>query len=72
LTKGLWEYSTVASATHTGPIPSIGETVDEVILWVEQNGHTMAGPILALFLNISDPDTIPSRLQTEIWVAIEK
>jgi effector-binding domain-containing protein len=72
LTKGLWEYSTVASATHTGPIPSIGETVDEVLLWVEQNGHAMAGPILAVFLNISDPDTIPSRLQTEIWVAIEK
>jgi len=72
LTKGLWEYTDVASATHTGPASSIGETVDEVLLWVEENGYSMAGPILSVFLNIGDPDTIPSRLQTEIWVAIHK
>jgi effector-binding domain-containing protein len=72
LNKGVWDYPLVASANHTGPAASIGETVDEMILWVEKNGYTMAGPVLAVFLNIGDPDTIPSRLQTEIWVAINK
>ncbi len=72
LTKGVWEFTEVASATHTGPASSIGEAVDEVLLWVEERGYSMAGPIVAVFLNIGDPDTIPSRLQTEIWVAIHK
>jgi effector-binding domain-containing protein len=72
LTKGVWEFTDVASATHTGPASSIGEAVDEMLLWVEENGYDMAGPIVAVFQNIGDPDTIPSRLQTEIWVAIHK
>jgi len=72
LTKGFWEHPLVASATHSGPASSIGDAVDEVLLWVEQNGYSMAGPVVAVFLNIGDPDTIPSRLQTEIWVAIHK
>jgi effector-binding domain-containing protein len=72
LSKGTWEYTSVASAIHTGPASSIGEAVDEVFLWIEENGYVMVGPVLAVFLNISDPDTVPSRLQTEIWVAIDK
>ena len=72
LTKGFWKHPLVASATHSGPASSIGDAVDEVFLWVEQNGYSMAGPVVAVFLNIGDPDTIPSRLQTEIWVAIHK
>jgi len=72
LTKGLWEYTSVAAATHTGPVSSIGSAVDEIFLWVEEKGHAMAGPVVAVFQNIGDPDTVPSRLQTEIWVAIEK
>ena len=72
LTKGFWDHPLVASATYTGPASSIGEAVDEMFLWVEENGYAMAGPVVAVFLNIGDPDTIPSRLQTEIWVAIHK
>jgi effector-binding domain-containing protein len=72
LTKGVWDHSLVASATYTGPASSIGEAVDEMFLWVEENGYAMAGPVMAIFQNISNPDTIPSRLQTEIWVAIHK
>ena len=72
LTKGFWDHPLVASATYTGPASSIGEVVDEMFLWVEENGYAMAGPVVAVFLNIGDPDTIPSQLQTEIWVAIHK
>ena len=72
LTKGIWDHTLVASANHTGPAETIGDVVDEMILWVEKNGYTMSGPILAVFQNIGDPDTIPSRLQTELWVAINK
>ncbi len=72
LTKDVWEHTLVASANHTGPIATIGDVADEIFEWVEQNGYERAGPVLAVFLNIGDPDTIPSRLQTEIWVAINK
>jgi len=72
LSKGLWEYTQVAAATHTGPVDTLGDAVDEVLQWIEENGYAMAGPVAAVFLNIGDPDTIPSRLQTEIWVAIAK
>jgi effector-binding domain-containing protein len=72
LTKGFWDHPQVASATHTGPIETLGDAVDEMFEWVEKNGYKRTGPVMAVFLNIGDPDTIPSRLQTEIWVAIEK
>lgn len=72
LTKGFWEHPLVATANHTGPASTIGDVVDEMFLWIEENGYVMAGPVAAVFLNIGDPDTIPSRLETEIWVAIKK
>jgi effector-binding domain-containing protein len=72
LSKGFWEHTQVAAATHTGPVDILGDAVDEVLLWVEEKGYTRAGPIAAVFLNIGDPDTIPSQLQTEIWVPITK
>lgn len=72
LTKGVWDHTFVASANHTGPAETIGDVVDEIVEWIDQNGYKRAGPVLALFQNIGDPDTIPSRLQTEIWVAINK
>ena len=72
LTKGVWEHTLVASANHTGPAATIGDVVDEMVEWIEKNGYRRAGPVLAVFQNIGDPDTIPSRLQTEIWVAIDK
>ena len=72
LTKGVWEHPHIASATQTGPIETLGDAVDEMFEWIEKNGYKRAGPVMAVFLNISDPDTIPDRLQTEIWVAIDK
>lgn len=72
LTKGFWEHPLVATANHTGPASTIGDVVDEMFLWIEENGYVMVGPVAAVFLNIGDPDTIPSRLETEIWVAIKK
>lgn len=72
LSKGFWEHTQVAAGTHTGSVDTLGNAVDEVLLWVEEKGYTRAGPVVALFLNIGDPDTIPSRLQTELWVAIQK
>lgn len=72
LTKGFWEHPLVASANHTGPAATISDAVDEMFEWVKENGYKRAGPVLVVFQNIGDPDTIPSKLQTEIWVAIQK
>lgn len=72
LSKGVWDHSLVASTTHTGPAETIGDVVDEMVEWIERNGYKRTGPVLAVFQNIGDPDTIPSRLQTEIWIAINK
>jgi effector-binding domain-containing protein len=72
LTKGFWEHPHVASANHTGPAATLGDAVDEMFIWIEENGYDRAGPVLAVFQNIGEPDTIPSRLQTEIWIAIQK
>jgi effector-binding domain-containing protein len=72
LSKGVWEHTLVASANHSGPVESISDVVDEMFKWVDEKGYKRAGPVVAIFLNIADPDTIPSRLQTEIWVAINK
>jgi effector-binding domain-containing protein len=72
LTKGFWDHPLVASANHTGSVATLGDAVDEMFIWIEENGYDRAGSVLAVFQNIGEPDTIPSQLQTEIWVTIHK
>jgi effector-binding domain-containing protein len=69
LKKGQWEHNTVASAIHTGRVETLGEAVDSILEWMDKNGYIKDGPIACLFLNISSEEVIPSRLETEIWIA---
>lgn len=69
LKKGQWNYTTVASAIHTGRVETLGEAVNSILEWLDKKDYFKEGPIACLFLNISSEDTIPSRLETEIWVA---
>ena len=72
LTKGQWDYQTVASANHTGPIETISEPIDEMREWLDENGYVQDGPVIVIFLNIGAEDIIPSRLQTEIMIACKE
>lgn len=72
LKKGQWDHTTVASATHTGSVDTLGGFVDEILEWMDNNDYTKDGPILCSFLNIDSEDTIPSRLMTEIWIVCKK
>jgi len=72
LTKGQWNYKTVASANHTGPIETISNPIDEMREWLDQNGYVQDGPVMVIFQNIGAEDIIPSRLQTEIMIACKK
>lgn len=72
LIKGQWNHPTVASATHTGPIETISDLIDEMREWMDENGYIQDGPIIVIFLNIGTEDIIPSHLQTEIMIACKK
>jgi len=72
LRKGQWDYATVASASHKGRIETLGDYVDEMLEWMDKNGYSRDGPILVQYLNIGSEDTIPSRLETEIWIVCNR
>lgn len=72
LIKGQWNYNTVASSNHTGPIETISDPIDEMREWLDENGYVQDGPVMVIFLNIGAEDVIPSRLQTEIMIACKE
>lgn len=72
LRKGQWDHITVASTIHKGRVETLGDGVDAILEWMDRNGYSQEGPIACLFLNISSEDTIPSRLETEIWIACKR
>jgi len=56
----------VASATHSGPVTSIGETHDAVRDWVEANGYRPAGPRWEIY---GDPDPSTGDFAVEVmWL----
>ncbi len=72
LEKKQWVISQVAVSVHQGPYDTIGETIQKIQEWLEENGYSQAGPILERYL---DPD--PSRassggFKTEIWIPCVK
>ena len=72
LKKGQWDHITVASTIHKGRVETLGGAVDAILEWMDKNGYEQDGPIACLFLNIGSEDTIPSRLETEIWIASKR
>ena len=47
----------VATATHTGPYESVGETYGRLAQWLVEQGHVISGPPMEFYL--TDPATTP-------------
>ncbi len=60
----------VASLVHKGSYESIGEAYAKILGYVNDNGLTVAGPMMDLYLN--DPNTVkPEDILTEIQIPIQ-
>jgi len=71
LEKHVWEYTTVASAVHTGPYEETGETITSIFQWMEANGYDKSGPVLEKYLTAPSPES-PANQETEIWIPCRK
>jgi len=72
LERGQWEYEQVVSTIHTGPYDQTGDTIEEMLKWIEDNGYERIGPVTGTYLNMPDANTPASQLKTEIWIPVKK
>jgi len=72
LQKKVWDYQLVAQAVHIGAYEKAGDTILEVLEWMEANRYVQDGPILGQYLNMPSPDTPPDKLRTQIWIPCKK
>jgi AraC family transcriptional regulator len=68
LRKKTWDHPLVAQAVHIGSYETTGDTILEMLEWMEAHGYVQDGPILGKYLNMPSPDTPPDKLRTEIWI----
>ncbi|MFO7980110.1 MAG: GyrI-like domain-containing protein [Candidatus Aminicenantes bacterium] len=68
LRKKIWDHPLVAQAVHMGAYETTGDTIWEMLDWMEEHGYVQDGPILGKYLNMPSPDTPPDKLRTEIWI----
>jgi effector-binding domain-containing protein len=68
LQKKIWDFPLVAQAVHIGDYKTIGDTLLEMLDWIEAHGYVQDGPILGKYLNMPSPDIPPDKLRTEIWI----
>lgn len=67
-----WEHSIVASATHSGPYSGLGDMIDKMFDWMEDNNYVQEGPILGKFIEVPSDYNQPRDYRTEIWIPIRK
>ena len=72
LQKKQWEFALVASAIHTGPYETTGQTYIKIFEWMQDNGLIQEGPVLERYLTMPTPETKPEDLKAEIWVPCRK
>ncbi len=58
----------VVTATHTGPIASIGDTYQAVRAWSAANGYRLAGPRWEVY---GDPDPSTGNFDVEVYWSLE-
>jgi len=68
LRKKSWNHPQVAQAVHIGSYETTGDTILEMLDWMDEHGYVQDGPILGKYLNMPSPDTPPDKLRTEIWI----
>ncbi len=71
LERNIWNYTTVATAIHTGPYEETGEAITDIFEWMEANGYDKVGPVLEKYLETGTPDAQSSK-KTEIWIPCKK
>jgi len=71
LERNIWNYTTVATAIHTGPYEETGEAITDIFEWMQANGYDKAGPVLEKYLETGTPDDQASK-KTEIWIPCKK
>ena len=72
LQKKIWEHTLVASALHSGPYSGLGDLIDKMFDWMEDNNYVQAGPILGKFIEVPSEYNQPRDYRTEIWIPIRK
>ena len=71
LERNIWNYTTVATAIHTGPYEETGEAITDIFEWMQANGYDKIGPVLEKYLETGTPDAQASK-KTEIWIPCKK
>ena len=46
LARKRWIFKTVAWAMHVGPYEKTGETIDQILTWMDANGYSQGGPVV--------------------------
>lgn len=72
LERKIWNFPQIASAVHSGPFESTGETTLLIFEWLAANGMKPDGPVLEMYLTQPTPDTNPEEMKTEIWVPFKQ
>ena len=68
LARKRWIFKTVAWAIHVGPYEKTGETIDQILTWMEANGYSQGGPVVEQYEDIDPKQFRPENLKTEIWI----
>lgn len=63
-----WIFKTVAWAMHVGPYEKTGETISQILTWMEANGYSQGGPIVEQYEDIDPKQIRPENMKTEIWI----
>ncbi|MBN2245084.1 MAG: GyrI-like domain-containing protein [Candidatus Aminicenantes bacterium] len=72
LVQGQWDYTQVVYTLHTGPYDKTGDTIEEMLSWIDEHGYERSGPIVGTYMNMPDANTPPNQLKTEIWIPVKK
>lgn len=72
LEKKVWEYTLVVSALHRGAYDKTGETITEMLEWMEANGYVQDGPVLERYFDQNPDEMREEDLRTEIWIPCKK
>jgi hypothetical protein len=66
--EGLYQDGQVVTATHTGPIASIGDTYQALRAWSTANGYRLAGPRWEVY---GDPEPSTGDFDVEVYWSLE-
>lgn len=69
--KKQWTHEKIASAVHTGPYETTGDTITGIMKWMEAKGYVPIAPVLERYLDANPKMKKPEELETEIWIPVK-